>query len=178
MVKSKDYEGHFGLIRNPFSVKTCEGVRLSPDKDPRVYKQEGNTTYVSEYHGQNGNKYLVNKIDPKLTYCFGDKEEKELISINYMDMEVPPEVLNKTSKVEHKDGLPLSFLQIQSEAEGIEWYKLNYPKIPDDLYPIIARYHWGEPLTKKAIRNEKKKIQRKGNKGLERRKGNFKLSFD
>ena len=45
-----------------------------------------------------------------------------------------------------------------NEQDGINWYKKHYPKIPDDLLPIIARYNWGDPITKKAIKNEKKKI--------------------
>ena len=56
---------------------------------------------------------------------------------------------------------------------------MNYPRIPDDLIPIIARYHWGEPITKKGIRNEKKKIIKKGKeqKGLQIKKGPVFVEF-
>ncbi len=61
----------------------------------------------------------------------------------------------------------------------MEWYSKHYPKLPDDLLPIIARYHWGEPITKKSLKNEKKKIIKKEqSKGLIRVNKNVSLSFD
>ena len=85
------------------------------------------------------------------------------------DYIVDAETLNKNrtdGKTPHKEGnnIPLSFLQINNTQDGMLWYKKNYPKIPDDLLPIIARYHWGDPITKKSIKNERKKLQKKMNK--------------
>ncbi len=88
-----------------------------------------------------------------------------MTEMDKFDYQIPANELNKgLDKERHKDGLPLSFLQINNEEQGLEWYRKNYPKIPDDLLPIIARYHWGEPITKKALKNEKKKITKKLNK--------------
>ena len=104
---------------------------------------------------------------------------QSITDMSKYDYEVPVEVINKTSKVEHKQALPLSFLQIRTEEEGIDWYARHFPKIPDDLLPIIARYHWGEPITKKGIKNEKKKIEKKLKKeGLSVEQKKVVLSFD
>jgi hypothetical protein len=92
------------------------------------------------------------------------------------------ETLNKMrtdDKEPHKDGVPMSFLQVTNEIDGIEWYRKHYPKIPDELLPVIARYHWGEPITKKAVKNERKKLKKKEQKysGLEKRTGSFIVDF-
>tara|TARA_R110002124_G_scaffold17446_1_gene72885 strand:+ start:8817 stop:9329 length:513 start_codon:yes stop_codon:yes gene_type:complete len=64
----------------------------------------------------------------------------------------------------------LSFLQVKSIEEGIEWYRRFDPKIPDELLPLLARWNWGDlsTITKKQVKNERKKDKRKGkkNKGL------------
>ena len=150
------------LIKNPFTCKSAVGHRLCMTKDPRHLKDR-DTLYMSEYLGTNGNHHLISETNDKLSYCFGTapETEQEHTGFDLMDYQIPAETLNKTSKVKHKEGLPLSFLQIDNEVQGLEWYKKNYPKIPDELLPIIARYHWGEPITKKAIKNERKKIEKK-----------------
>tara|TARA_R100000278_G_scaffold121211_2_gene104654 strand:- start:245 stop:793 length:549 start_codon:yes stop_codon:yes gene_type:complete len=147
-------------VVNPFCCKSATQIRLGMDKDPRnIKKTDENKNIIIK--GEK-NTYFYNSTDEALCYTFGDDKEKELVGIDKYDYEVPAEVLNKKCKYkEHKEGLPLSFLQIDNEVDGIEWYKKHYPKIPDDLLSIIARYHWGEPITKKSIKNEKKKIQRK-----------------
>jgi len=178
MVNFDDKDGN--LIKNPFVCNSATQVRLSLDKDPRRCK--GNTSFIQEFQIPNGNIHMINQLDPKLSYCFGDKENKPLVGIDNYDYEIPAETLNKLrtdDKEPHKDGLPLSFLQITSETEGIEWYKLHYPKIPDELLPIIARYHWGEPITKKSLKNEKKKIIKKAQKkGLVIESKKIELNFD
>tara|TARA_R110000772_G_scaffold223089_3_gene333482 strand:+ start:289 stop:831 length:543 start_codon:yes stop_codon:yes gene_type:complete len=180
MVKVKDLENKADptLIKNPFVCNSAFHVRMGLDKDPR--SKIGNTDFSKEVALDNGNTIMINELDPKLEYMFGSEVvDTELVSLSNMDYEVPPEVLNKTSKVEHKEGLPLSFLQVKTEEEGLEWYKINYPKIPEELLPIIARYHWGEPITKKAIKNEKKKINKKLSKsGLIYSNKKVELSFD
>ena len=56
---------------------------------------------------------------------------------------------------------------------------INYPKIPTDLLPIIARYHWGEPITKKNVKNERKKITKDLNKkGMTIQNKKVLLEFD
>ena len=168
------------LIKNPFTCKSSVGHRISMTKDPRCMKDK-DTLYMTECIGTNGNHHLISETNDKLSYCFGTAPETEVeqTSFDNLDYEVPASELNKSSKITHKDGLPLSFLQIDNETQGIEWYKKNYPKIPDELLPIIARYHWGEPITKKGIKNERKKIQKKlQSKGLVIENKKVSLSFN
>jgi hypothetical protein len=75
---------------------------------------------------------------------------------------------NDRANTKHTEALPLSFLQIQEgdvEA-GIEFYKRHYPKVPDELIEIMARYNFGDLkyVTRKSIRNDAKKYAKK-NKG-------------
>lgn len=69
-------------------------------------------------------------------------------------------------KTKHVVPLPLSFLQIrQGDIEsGIQWYKSHYPKVPDELIEIMARYNFGDLkyATRKSIRNDFKKQKKKG----------------
>lgn len=170
------------LIKNPFICGSSKQVRIGLDKHPD-YKV-GNSTYVHQV-SDGENVYFHNELDSKMNYCFGTKrrpEKNEQTSMDKYDFQVPAEVLNKNrtdGKEPHSDALPLSFLQIKTEEEGIIWYEKNYPKIPKDLLPIIARYHWGEPITKKAIKNEKKKIEKKlQSQGLVVEQKKVSLSFD
>ena len=171
------------LIKNPFIVNTIAGVRLSPDKDPREHKNKI-VKYVSQYKLPSGNIALINPVDDKLNYIIGKNEEKEYTDLSKYDYFVDAETLNKNrtdGKTPHKEGVPYSFLQITNEEDGIEWYREHYPKIPEELLPIIARYNWGEPITKKNVKNEKKKILKKADKeikGLQMRTGNFQVTFN
>jgi hypothetical protein len=81
----------------------------------------------------------------------------------------------------------LSYLQVKSIEEGSDWYKQEFPKLPDDLCEIMARWNWGDlnELTKKKLKNDKKKIKAgKPNKkikelyNLDVKKGDFLLRFD
>lgn len=156
----KNCNDNYSLVKNPFMCKSAFEVRISADK-PKDMRHDTNYIFNAE-NPSNGNKYLINPNNSKMNFTFGIGEEKEMTSFDNLDYEVPADVLNEKCKYKkHKDGLPLSFIQIKTEEEGIEWYKKHYPKIPDDLLPIIARYNWGEPITKKGIKNEKKKIKNK-----------------
>ena len=153
----------FRIIKNPFICNSSYQVRLSPDKDPRANHID-RTEHIFTAKGSNGNTYLINPTNDKLSYCIGKEAIADMISSDLVDYEIPAKVLNEKradGKEIHKKGLPLSFIQITTEEEGVEWYRKHYPKIPEDLLPIIARYHWGEPITKKGIKNEKKKIIKK-----------------
>ena len=173
----------YNLIKNPFVCRSDFEVRVSLDKDPRKHK--GNTDYLNLYETDEGAVHLVNELDSRSSYEFGKvapNKYKEMSIINKYDYELSAEYLNERrsdGKELHKDPLPLSFIQITNEKDGAVWYKNNYPRIPDDLIPIIARYHWGEPITKKGIRNEKKKIIKKGKeqKGLQIKKGPVFVEF-
>ena len=169
------------LIKNPFSVKTAVGVRFGIDKDPR-FNKHNSAKHIHTTELPNGNKMLYNEADSKLNYICGTNEEKEYANPEMYDYHVSAETLNDLrtdGKRPHKDGVPISFLQVKNELDGIEWYRTHYPKLPEELLPIVARYNWGEPITKKAVKNEKKKLKKKEQKidKLEVKTGSFTIDF-
>tara|TARA_R110000822_G_scaffold9968_2_gene38120 strand:+ start:63 stop:602 length:540 start_codon:yes stop_codon:yes gene_type:complete len=78
--------------------------------------------------------------------------------------------------------IPLTYYQITEPEEGELWYREKHPNLPEDFYGIIARYTWGQPQTKKSIKNEIKKVKKNPKKvlpqGLSVLKGTFSVSFD
>jgi hypothetical protein len=169
------------LIKNPFTIKTAVGVRIGVDKDPR-YNKINQSKLIRNGDLPSGNKIIYNETDDKLNYICGKNEEKEYANSDMYDYFVDADTLNNNrtdGKKPHKNGVPYSFLQVKNELDGIEWYRKHYPKLPDELLPIIARYNWGEPITKKAVKNEKKKLKKKEQKysGLEKRTGSFIVDF-
>lgn len=77
---------------------------------------------------------------------------------------------------------PLTYANINGPAQGELWYREAHPNLPDDFYGIIARYTWGQPQTKKSIKNEVKKMKKHPKKpipqGLTVLKGKFSVKFD
>ena len=57
----------------------------------------------------------------------------------------------------------LSFMNVKSVEQGIEWYRMFDPKIPEALLPLMARYNWGDlgTMTKKQAKNLAKKDKKK-----------------
>ena len=133
-------------------------------------------------------------MDERLNYQFVKRPDEEpipngccIIAPNEEDIEldkVDYYVPLPQGETKHKQPLPLSFLQIrQGDVQsGIEWYKNHYPKVPDDLIEIMARYNFGDLkyATRKSIRNNVKKYKKKNSdpKGLQVKKGPFKVTFD
>ena len=136
--------------------------------------------------------------DPKANFLCGTKGFDKDIAIS--ESEVVKKEITDISKYDYiiGDSKPeddtliapeedkrktISFMSVNSIEEGIEWYRTQYPQIPDDLYPIMARWNWGDlgTLTKKDIKNDTKRIN-KGKKPksmcLEKKVGKFKIDFD
>lgn len=79
----------------------------------------------------------------------------------------------------------LSFINVKTIEEGEIWYRNNFPKLPDELCSVMARWNWGDlnQLTKKKVKNDKKKLQsgkvkRDEYYGMKLEKGNFVIKFD
>jgi hypothetical protein len=128
-------------------------------------------------------KHAIITDDPRLNYMVVPKpddatvREKEtegcglapnaaMTPLDKYDYYVPlPE--SETEKGIHKTPLPTSFLQIKEGDvdAGIEWYRRHYPKVPDELVEIMARYNFGDLkyATRKSIRNNAKKFKKKNN---------------
>ena len=131
--------------------------------------------------------------DPKTNYICGSsgtdedlrrmRENYELISTQGVDYAIVEE-----AKIDHEDTTidkrnSMSFMSVRSVEEGEVWYRENFPQIPEELYPIMARWNFGDlnTLTKKAVKNDKKRVKQ-GKKpkecgGLEVKKGPFVVKF-
>ena len=98
-------------------------------------------------------------------------EQKVKIKISKVDFSIGNEkILKEEDKPLPDTRKDLSFLQVKTIEEGIEWYRKLDPKIPDEILSIMARWNWGDlsTITKKQIKNERKKDKKKGKKaGLE-----------
>tara|TARA_R100001509_G_C4795567_1_gene191306 strand:+ start:92 stop:676 length:585 start_codon:yes stop_codon:yes gene_type:complete len=151
-------------------------------------------------------KYMVT-TDPGCNYLIGSKgvdEDMELIKdntkvmtttnspIDYAITQTPPEPVEinlggcdptwEANEIDKRD--TLSYMSVKTIEEGEEWYRQNFPQVPDELYSIMARWNWGDlsEITKKDIKNDKKRVAR-GKKpkkepvALERKTGNFIIEF-
>tara|TARA_R110000803_G_scaffold71894_1_gene135336 strand:- start:3 stop:494 length:492 start_codon:yes stop_codon:yes gene_type:complete len=134
--------------------------------------------------------------DPKLNYLFGsqgvkgdmDAAQNEIIMtgdnrIDYAIKEVTElDTEDNSQEIDKRD--TISFMSVNSIDEGVEWYKQNFPKVPEELYPVMARWNWGDlnTITKKDVKNDKKRIKQgkkpKVCEGLTSKQGNFIVSFD
>jgi hypothetical protein len=133
-------------------------------------------------------------VDPKLNYLFGSNGEQGDIdavsnNVEYISYQDPR--INYSIKQEDKiqeDDEPdlrdsIGFMSVNSVDEGIAWYRNNFPKVPEELYPIMARWNWGDlkDLTKKDVKNDKKRVA-KGKRSKKeytftRKTGNFVVDF-
>ena len=89
----------------------------------------------------------------------------EWVSPHKVDFNLmPPDGLQQhyEKSVVKTQGLPMSFLQVQSVEEGTEWYKMN-TRYPDEVCEMLAQYERGDLryTTKKEFKNLKKKTHRK-----------------
>tara|TARA_R100001594_G_scaffold15114_1_gene31852 strand:+ start:4551 stop:5057 length:507 start_codon:yes stop_codon:yes gene_type:complete len=110
--------------------------------------------------------------DSRLQYEFVKKdviEQKDLsevVASDNIDYLVPRD--EEAIKKGHHCDLPLSFLSIkEGQVEmGKEWYLMNYPKLPDEMAELLARYNWGDMkfMTKKSVKNSRKKYEKKHHK--------------
>ena len=47
-----------------------------------------------------------------------------------------------------------------------EFYRQKHPNLPDEYYGIMARYSTGQPITKKEVKQNLKKVKKNPNKQL------------
>ena len=145
---------------------------------------------MSNLDNKNIRKMLLTD-DNKCNFICGYSPEPELIAnnveiispdkVDYMisNEPEPEEPIIKGEGSTEDLQKTLSYLSVKSVEEGINWYRNQFPKLPEELLPIIARYNWGEPITKKSVKNEKKKLKKKEQKysGYEKRTGSFVVDF-
>ena len=130
--------------------------------------------------------------DNRLNYTFCKEEDikennnlpevigREMIDYGIVVKQGEPETEESVGTLD--DIKPLSYAMINNSEQGEMWYRTKFPDLPEDFYGIIARYTWGQPQTKKTIRNEVKKIKKNPKKpipqGLSCIKGKFSVGFD
>ena len=83
-------------------------------------------------------------------------------------------------------GVPLSFLDIRTVDEGIQWYS-EHTDMPDCMLPYLAEYHWGKSVTAPppgpsgsdiAVPEPAKKKKKKPVPVMEIKQGKFRIEFD
>ena len=89
----------------------------------------------------------------------------EWVSPHKVDFNLlPPDGLQQhyEKSVVKTQGLPMSFLQVQSVEEGTDWYKMN-TRYPDEVCEMLAQYEWRDlrHSTNKELQNLQKKPRRK-----------------
>lgn len=143
---------------------------------------------------------MLNTTDPKANFMCGSRgidadlglddnhfapskvEYIDLRNVDYMIDQDQNKDKDQNQDENEKKQKTLSYMSVNTIDEGIEWYRNNYPKIPEDLYPIMARWNWGDigDMTKKELKNDLKRVN-KGKKPkqmiIEQTKPNFVIDF-
>lgn len=98
--------------------------------------------------------------DDRTNFMCGIKEIKipEFVPLSKVDYNLCEE---KTEEMDDKK--KLSYLSVRNVEEGEVWYRQNFPKIPEDFYPLMAKWNWGDLNyeTKKSVKNQLKKEKKK-----------------
>jgi hypothetical protein len=151
----------------------------------------------------NGCNYLVAPIEKTEKIMFGELEQTPLDKVDYSfpnetqktelkklgekirTPEESEEYMRKYNEVKEDKRNQLSFMNVKTIEEGAEWYKKEFPQLPDQITEIMARWNWGDlsQLTKKKVKQDKKKIAQGKTKvkhyyGLEQKQGKFVVSFN
>ncbi len=109
----------------------------------------------------------VNSDNPHMNYDFVsfDKVEKK-DPVEYIERSKCDYDLNVKTPSGDEKKIPASFFMIKEGEiqKGKEWYLNHDPKLPEEIAEMMARYNWGDLkfMTKKSLKNKKKKLARKG----------------
>lgn len=144
-------------------IPVSETYKLMVTDNSRCNYLCGSKGLEEDMKQQTSKTEYISSTDPAIDYNIiqQDKVDKEL-------------------DVDKRDSL--SYMNVKTVDEGEEWYRQNFPKVPDELYSIMARWNWGDlqDVTKKDVKNDKKRIA-KGKKpktcGLEAKQGKFIVEF-
>tara|TARA_R100001015_G_C4634936_1_gene202760 strand:+ start:4081 stop:4581 length:501 start_codon:yes stop_codon:yes gene_type:complete len=143
---------------------------INPNLVNMLYTDDFKCNYICGSTGENKDLERLQKNTEIVDFNKVDYE----INTDINNMEPEPEPENNSNLISNT--LPektvedktktLSFMSVKSVEEGIDWYKQNYPKVPEELLPVMARWNWGDlsTMTKKQAKNEKKKAKKKENK--------------
>lgn len=91
-------------------------------------------------------------------------ENKKYIGINDVDYVIKqPEEIKEEINLNEDKQKKLSYLSVKSIQEGINWYRNEFPKMNEELLPLLSRWNFGDlnNETKKSIKNKRKKEKKK-----------------
>jgi hypothetical protein len=152
---------------------------------------------VSHEQAPTKGKAIIITEDDKLNYSFGSRGSevdldypehilREKVDYNFITQEEAEKELNSDTKPITEETADkrnsLSYMSVNSVEDGVEWYRKNFPKVPDDLLPLMARWSFGDlsEVTKKSVKNDVKRVKqgkKPKNKGLEVKKGPIVVTF-
>jgi len=117
-----------------------------------LFTNDYKSNYICGYSPEPG--LIANNVEiiskDKVDYMISNEPEPEQPIIKGSDT---TEDLQKT----------LSYLSVKSVEEGIEWYRNQFPQVPEELLPLMSRWNFGDLKneTKKSIKNKRKKQAKK-----------------
>tara|TARA_R110000851_G_scaffold27898_1_gene78223 strand:- start:3293 stop:3727 length:435 start_codon:yes stop_codon:yes gene_type:complete len=109
---------------------------------------------------------ILQSDDPRLNYTVMKK--KDIDAFNEQPDILHSDAIDYGIKIADGDDyrldqhVPISLLGIKTLGDAELWYKEKYPNLPDEYHGIMAKYHCDQPFTKKQLRNEVKKLNKKG----------------
>lgn len=142
-------------------------------------------------------KAIIITEDEKLNYSFGSRGSevdldypehilRDKVDYNFITKEEAEKELNSDTKDLTEETADkrnsLSYMSVNSVEDGIEWYRKNFPKVPDDLLPLMSRWSFGDlsEVTKKSVKNDAKRVKQGKKpkiKGLQVKKGPVVVTF-
>jgi hypothetical protein len=138
-------------MKNPYDIEIRGVVRSNDGLQAHYVASDPKASYTL--------------INPKTDLTKYNPAMVEWVSPERTDYNLlPPDHLkpNYTQSMVANQGLPMSYLQVETVEQGTEWYKAN-TKYPDEVCEMLAKYEWGDLkyTTKKEFRNLKKKTFKK-----------------
>jgi hypothetical protein len=170
----------------------CSDEQIEELKELAIGKE-----IVSHTQEPTTGKAIILTEDDKLNYSFGSRGSevdldypehilRDKIDYNFVTQEEAEEEINSDTKdlleekVDKRNSL--SYMSVNSVDEGVEWYRQNFPKVPEDLLPLMARWSFGDlsEVTKKSVKNDAKRVKQGKKpkiKGLQVKKGPVVVTF-
>lgn len=164
-------------------------------------KKKGLPTECNDIKVKKGSNVILNTDDPKLNYEIVAEQKgveprtpngfDEMINVSKVDYVIDKNIPNlkyggKITKdgelenpVEEDPQKTLSYMSVGSLEEGEEWYRHNYPKLPDQMYGLCARWNWGDlkSHSKLSAKQDVKNMKKKKTGKMEMKKGSFVVEF-
>lgn len=117
------------------------------------------------------NHIFIQSNDPRFNYAFHNEKtikdfnkHPEVINISQYDYGFVRKPGDDKNMPELITATELACFQNLDDME--EFYRQKHPNLPDEYYGIMARYSTGQPITKKEVKQNLKKVKKNPNKQL------------